>query len=291
MTFSRGIALVQVLLISAIISILAIYISQTARQQVNWAINHTDYADGIFSIQSAEAELIYTLLTNQRTLSDTNNITRNWNFHNQQFDFDANTRISIQDLAAKISIAFGPNQEFISLLESYGLSSGQSMLISDSLFDWVDSDNLTRLNGAEQSYYKNFGLIEPRNAPLQTLRELKLIRGVNDEIYQNIFSDLTLHTTSYFNPFLASKSVLNSLVDLDVTSTILKLRAAGELDHSRFTRLTGISEVEGLNFYPSKKLNLTINYKKNHIHMNKSLTIEVSYSQTNPFQIIEISWN
>ena len=76
-----------------------------------------------------------------------------------------------------------------------------------------------------------------------------------------------------------------------MTSTILKLRAAGELDHSRFTRLTGISEVEGLNFYPSKKLNLTINYKKNHIHMNKSLTIEVSYSQTNPFQIIEISWN
>jgi hypothetical protein len=57
-------------------------------------------------------------------------------------------------------------------LEVKGVDLNERDRMIDCLLDWVDPDNLVRLNGAEdEPGYK------PANAPLKTLEEMKRIRG------------------------------------------------------------------------------------------------------------------
>ena len=57
-------------------------------------------------------------------------------------------------------------------LEIKGVDLNERDQMIDCLLDWVDPDNLVRLNGAEEEPdYK------PSNAPLKTLDELKRVRG------------------------------------------------------------------------------------------------------------------
>ena len=56
--------------------------------------------------------------------------------------------------------------------------------IADSILDWIDPDDLHRLNGAEEEYYKE--LSSPyhcKNGPLDTLEEMLLIRGITPQIF------------------------------------------------------------------------------------------------------------
>jgi general secretion pathway protein K len=56
--------------------------------------------------------------------------------------------------------------------------------IVDSILDWIDPDDLHRLNGAEEEYYKE--LSSPyhcKNGPLDTLEEMLLIRGITPQIF------------------------------------------------------------------------------------------------------------
>lgn len=54
----------------------------------------------------------------------------------------------------------------------------------DAILDWIDSDDEPRPNGAENEYYT--GLPAPyscKNAPLDSIEELLLIRGITPEVY------------------------------------------------------------------------------------------------------------
>ena len=56
-------------------------------------------------------------------------------------------------------------------------------VIVDSILDWRDPDDLHRLNGAEDSYYRS--LPEPyrcKNAPFDSVDELLLVRGMSPEL-------------------------------------------------------------------------------------------------------------
>jgi len=83
-------------------------------------------------------------------------------------------RLNINKIAAA-GIA-DPNSPFLELLRKYleikGVDLNERDRMMDCLLDWIDPDNLVRLNGAEEEPgYK------PSNAPLKTLDELKRVRG------------------------------------------------------------------------------------------------------------------
>lgn len=56
--------------------------------------------------------------------------------------------------------------------------------IVDSILDWIDPDDLHRLNGAEEEYYKEFSSpYHCKNGPLDTLEEMLLIKGITPQIF------------------------------------------------------------------------------------------------------------
>lgn len=54
----------------------------------------------------------------------------------------------------------------------------------DAIMDWIDSDDEPRQNGGESEYYSSLGVpYSCKNAPLDSIEELLLIRGITPEVF------------------------------------------------------------------------------------------------------------
>ena len=108
-------------------------------------------------------------------------------------------------------IVAGANPQRIELLRNYlevkGIDLNERERMIDCLLDFIDPDDLPRLNGAESE-----AGYEPKNAPLQNLTELKQVRGWERFTAQpNWDADFTIYTQTGIDPVWASRDVLLSL--------------------------------------------------------------------------------
>lgn len=100
--------------------------------------------------------------------------------------------------------------------------------------DWLDNDDLNRLNGAEKDYYSTLDPpYEPRNAAPETTEELRLIKGF-DELFKDV--DLSSVFTVYgalsgINPNYATAEALLMIPGLNEENVekIIGLRKAQEI--------------------------------------------------------------
>ena len=105
----------------------------------------------------------------------------------------------------------GENPQRLEVLRKYlevkGVDLNERDRMIDCLLDWVDADNLERLNGAEEGPgYK------PPNRPLQRLEEVKRIKGWEEFTSSDDWdSDFTLNSQGPIDPTWASREVLLSL--------------------------------------------------------------------------------
>jgi len=134
----------------------------------------------------------------------------------------------------------------------------------DSLLDWIDQDDLTRLNGAEREWYSFQGLkYEPRNYPIQYKEELKLIKEMNSELYSKIEPYISILPATGFNPNTAPDPVLIAYLDIgNDTLNVLKeyIQTKPITSDAELFSLTGrrIVKDEGLYFFPSSYLEITV---------------------------------
>ncbi len=95
-------------------------------------------------------------------------------------------RVGIMDETGKISINGLTDSSGIllkNLLVRLEVAPETADTIVDSILDWKDADNLTRLNGAEDDYYMS--LANPyhaKNADFSTPEELLMVKGMTEEI-------------------------------------------------------------------------------------------------------------
>jgi len=100
--------------------------------------------------------------------------------------------------------------------------------------DWLDSDDLNRLNGAEKDYYSTLELpYEPRNGAPETVEELRLIKGF-DELFKDIdlYNIFTIYgTLSGVNPNYATAETLLMIPGLNEENVekIMGLRKVQEI--------------------------------------------------------------
>jgi len=126
-------------------------------------------------------------------------------------------------------------------------------IIVDSILDWVDTDNLRRLNGAEDEYYQSLPVpYKAKNRPFDTVEELLLVKGISPELLfgtvqrKGLIEFLTLYgTSSKININAAPREVLMALPGL--TEDTLK-RIADQRETAEFTSVQDIQAITGLNF-------------------------------------------
>lgn len=139
-------------------------------------------------------------------------------------------RYRVVDEERKINVNLASRDILIRLLDTVGVPAGSGRdTIADSILDWIDVDSLHRLNGAEDDYYQ--GLSPPyraKNGPLDSIEELRLIRGITPEIYGLLAPHLTVWGSGQVNLNTASEAVLQVVLP-QIAPTILAQRRAQPL--------------------------------------------------------------
>lgn len=240
---NRGIALITVLFIVALITTLATsMLTRLARDLRRTEYNYyqgqmTHYMYGVESWAVG------------RLKQDTRNEIRNGKFDHENdtwnnkivleiVDNQANISASLQDLQSRFNLnnlaakaadnskdQNKPDKNvhyayFKRLLQQLELETG----IADPIADWVDSDHQTRFpNGAEDQIYLN---LKPpyrtANKPMAGISELFLVKGITPEIVKKLQNHITaLPQTTTINVNTASAEVIAALSP-DISKTIAR---------------------------------------------------------------------
>jgi general secretion pathway protein K len=119
-------------------------------------------------------------------------------------------------------------------------------VIVPSLVDWLDPDSVMTPEGAESDYYLR--LIPPyeaRNAPMPTIGDLRLVRGITEPIFQRLSKFLTTTPSVRVNLNTASPEVLMAVAPQLQESPSLLQSILEQRVKQPFTDLTQITAMLG----------------------------------------------
>jgi general secretion pathway protein K len=108
-------------------------------------------------------------------------------------------QVSIIDEARKLDINLlinprngQPNPEYAAIIERLFTNIGVSPALIPAIVDWLDPDSIESPGGAEADYYlRLIPPYEPRNGPMPTIGDLRMIRGVDDATFFRLQQFLT----------------------------------------------------------------------------------------------------
>lgn len=136
--------------------------------------------------------------------------------------------VKVTDEESKIPINGASEAQLKRLMDLLGVDPSDGDVIVDSILDWIDTDDLTKLNGAESDYYLSLSpSYRAKNAPLDRVEELLLVRGVTPELLHGTpgtnkdpgqpgFADVfTTMTSGGVNVNTASAIVMQTMLGLD----------------------------------------------------------------------------
>ncbi len=194
---SRGVALIMVLWIITILTVVVLEFSFAMRTEVNIAKNFKEelqlYAIAEGGVQQVIAELILkhdprvqqlrkTMKTEEAT-PERKEWVADGRPYAVQFD-QGECELRIMSESGKININTISEMMLRKVIGNLGLEGEKRDVVVDSILDWRDADDFLRINGAENDYYQS--LKEPyrcKNANLDTIEELLLVKGVTPELF------------------------------------------------------------------------------------------------------------
>jgi general secretion pathway protein K len=195
----RGIALIIVMLVIAVLSVLAAGFAYMIRVESKLARNAQHEAEMLWLAWSG-VELARYVLGQQLTVpgeqtftalnqiwaggpGGTNELLADIQLENLALG-PGHITVRIEDLERTFNINFANAEILERALQLVGLDLLDSGTVITAIEDWRDTDTLTRMGGAESDFY----LAQPRpyyakDGPIDHLPELLLVRGVTPEIF------------------------------------------------------------------------------------------------------------
>lgn len=211
-TLSReehGVALVLVLWMLMLLIVVANSVALTARTEVQVAGNQFALARAEAvadaAIHKAIAELLAPPNDVGRWRGD--GLDRLWSFD------AADVRVTIRAEAAKVDLNAAPATLLAGLFRAVGIAPQDAARLADAVADWRDPDDLRSLHGAERPEYAAAGKADgPANVPFDSVEELRLVLGIDAEIFRAVSGLVTVYTQSAeVNTATAERLVLLAL--------------------------------------------------------------------------------
>ena len=231
---NRGIALITVILIISIIVAIAIELNRSTRAAIYDAAN---LSDGIKLIYIAKSGFYGAAALLSDASNDCITLRDNWaqaemlSAQSRTLFADGYFTAIVEDETGKIPLnklvngnEYDPviKEILIRLLtqDEFGLDDKKVYEIVDSLKDWIDADNSASPYGAESSYYSSLDPpYEAKNAKLDCIEELLMVKGITSEIFYGtkdkpgLAAFITADSDGLININTAPKMVLRALAD------------------------------------------------------------------------------
>jgi general secretion pathway protein K len=207
--FERGIALILVLWVVALLAVIAGSFVYGARSTALVAGNLVSLAKARALADAGVHRGLYELA---KPATDAERWKADSRTHLFSLD-EAEIQLVMRDESAKIDLNTANDALLKGLLLSAGLDEEQTNQLVDAILDWRDVDELTRPQGAERDRYEAMGLpYIPTNAAFQTVDELQRVIGVTPDLYRKLAGALTVFSKlTGINSALAPRQVLLAL--------------------------------------------------------------------------------
>ncbi len=182
----RGVVIVAVLWICMLLMWFAMQISTEIRLQGAADVNHIRKSQALLlsigGINEALARIGQPPPMELRRLRDQtwlpDGLSRRVKYRTGQ------ATVIIEKETAKVNVNRADHNHLMAALEKGGLESSIADNLADVIGDFIDTDDIPRLKGAEQDQYRHMGLgYGPFNGPLTSIDQLLLIPGVTPRLF------------------------------------------------------------------------------------------------------------
>lgn len=211
----HGFVLVLTLWVLAMVAVAAGYFGERVARATQLAQQSRQNTRAIIDMAGTRAELLYRLGTTTMTeygLGRGNTVIA---LDNRPYHGLGDTLAQLQDDRGLLNLNLADDGRLQRFLGLMGIPSEQRPRMIDTLHDYTDADNLTRLNGAEEADYLALNLPPPTNSNLVTPWEARRILGWRDvpQLWENgRLAELTTTSLSVgINPNTAPAEVLATL--------------------------------------------------------------------------------
>jgi general secretion pathway protein K len=222
-----GVILIGLLWILTVLAVICLSFSKESFVEMSAARNAQSMVGSYYAARAGIAITTFQLFEKRLAASQTNAQTTQTTTTVDPLDLGVTTgtyggasyQVNFKDESGKINVNAANAQQLILLAEATGIGENEANIISDSILDWRDSDKNARTNGAEDDYYQALTpAYKAKNANLETIEELLLIRGITtDYFYGHSQRDengsiVNMYGLSHYltaQPVLATKSQIN----------------------------------------------------------------------------------
>ncbi len=210
---ARGFVLVATLWILAIVTIAASYFAERVSRSMELATRKQQTADALVAFADTRAELIFRLATGYPTHAGIG--MPPLAVDDRAYRGMGDDVVRVQDNQGLINLNFAHPLMLSRFLAQMGVPVERRDAMIDTLRDYIDMDDLRRLNGAEAPEYAAQGLPPPPNDWLASPYQLKNVIGwrENTDLWekQHLLQFVTTSQLANFNPNTAPLEVLASL--------------------------------------------------------------------------------
>ncbi len=250
-----GVALVLVVWVIVVLTTIVGEFSYTMRTEINIARNFKEeeeaYQLALAGVEQAKLELLSVNKSDIMYLDEEGMLTygddeeekpsRKRDFGKGSFEY------KITDEDGKLNINTVTESQLKVFFHDSGVDITDVDIIVDSIFDWRDKNDLHRLNGAEEDYYKSLdNPYSSKDGPFSTVEELLLVKGITDDVfygskdkdeedeeyYKGVAKHLTVYGSNLININTASETVLGIALDPIKAQNILNDRELGPINRA-----------------------------------------------------------
>jgi general secretion pathway protein K len=186
----RGVALVTVLWVLALLALIAASFATNTRTEVNLARNLVENTKAEGLAEAGVYQAIVGLMAEGGAEPwRVDGTVYAWRFATGEI------RVAIRDEGGKIDLNTGRDGILRGLFRAIDLDLDQSDALADAILDFRDPDELRHVNGAEDPDYKAAELDhDAKDAPFEVVEELQQVYGMTREIYDQVASSLTVYS-------------------------------------------------------------------------------------------------
>lgn len=236
-----GYVLLMVLGVLAVMAFVVGRFAQRNDQLRRNALDLQQFAEARAGASSALAATLYWNATRPLTPSGRGDLNAQLRQDGSLYRTDLGAWVQLQDARGLISVNGVPRSILLSLLVQDGVPLPRAQAMIDVLDDYIDTDNLKHLNGAERAEYHALGLPGPRNDWLLSLRELESMPLWRDEPERLARLSRLLHPAlgHLFNLATATPATLRAMFPASAPTQLDKILSLRAVDQLRDLRSAG----------------------------------------------------